>query len=360
MMGGPEPQPGILEIRPYVGGEGTDSGHALASNENPLGAGEAARVAYLDTAKQLHVYPDGGAGLLRKAIAEVHGLDPARVVCGTGSDELIALLCRAYAGPGSEVIHSAHGFLMYRISALAAGAAPVAVPERELRADVEGILAAVGCRTRIVFLANPNNPTGSMLTRTELRRLLDRLPARVLLVLDAAYAEYVVEPEYENGVSLVERNRNVVVTRTFSKIHGLAALRVGWAYCPEAVASVLNRVRGPFNCSAPGQAAATAAVRDLAHVQISVDMNTQNRTVLSEGLRNLGLDVPPSAGNFVLVRFGNRSRAGQADMVLREGGIRVRGMDAYGLPDSLRITVGTNDAVRDVLAALKRHVETVR
>ena len=355
----PEPQPGILDILPYVGGEGTDSGHALASNENPLGAGEAALAAYRDVVERLHVYPDGGASLLRQAIAEVHGLDPARIVCGTGSDELLALLCRAYAGLGCEVIHSAHGFLMYRISALAAGAAPIAIPERDLCADVEAILAAVGSRTRIVFLANPNNPTGSVLMRTELRRLLDGLPASVLLVLDAAYAEYVVEPEYEDGVSLVASHQNVVVTRTFSKIHGLAALRVGWAYCPEAVASVLNRVRGPFNCSAPGMAAAAAAVRDRTHVQTSVEMNTRNRAVLSEGLRSLGVGVPPSAGNFVLARFGNRNQAGEADSVLREAGIRVRRMDAYGLPDSLRITVGTNAAVQDVLDAMKQHMATV-
>ena len=352
MSKGPEPQPGVLDILPYVGGEGTLIGHALASNENPLGAGEAARAAILEGLGRLHVYPDGGANALREAIAEAHGLDPARIVCGNGSDELLALLCRSYAGAGCEVIHSAHGFLMYRISALAAGAVPVAVSERNLRADVDALLAAVSNRTRILFLANPNNPTGSVLERGELCRLLEGLPGRVLLVLDSAYAEYAEGPEYEDGASLVESHPNVVMTRTFSKIHGLAALRVGWAYCPGPVASVLNRVRGPFNCNAPGMLAAAAAVGDRMHVERSVSMNSANRAALDAGLRAMGIEVAPSAGNFVLARFGSSELAGQADSALRVSGIRVRRMAAYGLPESLRVTVGTEAAVRDVLGAL--------
>ena len=352
MREGPEPQPGVLDILPYVGGEGTLTGHALASNENPLGAGEAARAAILEGLGRLHVYPDGGANALREAIAEAHGLDPARIVCGNGSDELLALLCRAYAGAGCEVMHSAHGFLMYRILALAAGAVPVAVSERNLRADVDALLAAVSNRTRVLFLANPNNPTGSVLERGELCRLLEGLPGRVLLVLDSAYAEYAEGPEYEDGASLVENHPNVVMTRTFSKIHGLAALRVGWAYCPEPVASVLNRVRGPFNCNAPGMLAAAAAVGDRTHVERSVAMNSANRAALAAGLREMGIEVAPSAGNFVLARFGSSGLAGQADSALRAAGIRVRRMTAYGLPESLRVTVGTQTAVRDVLGAL--------
>ncbi len=348
----PAPLPGILDIRPYVGGEGTLTGHALASNENPLGPGEAARAALRDGIARPHIYPDGGAVALRAAIAEAHGLNAERIVCGSGSDELLALLCRSYAGPGCEVVHSEHGFLMYRICALAAGAAPVPVSDTNLTADVDAILDAVTGRTRIVFLANPNNPTGSVLWRGELRRLVEGLPPTVLLVLDSAYAEYAAGPEYEDGAELAERFGNVVMTRTFSKIHGLAALRVGWAYCPADVASVLNRVRGPFNCSAPGQAAAAAAVGDRAHVERSRAMNRSNRAALAEGLAALGVASPPSFGNFVLARFGAPDKAGKADALLRAAGIRVRRMDAYGLPDSLRITVGTEDAVRETLGAL--------
>lgn len=352
MTRAPEPLAGILQIRAYVGGEGTRTGHALASNENPLGAGEAARTALLRELDRTHVYPDGGARALRKAIAESCGLHPDRIVCGNGSDELLALLCRSYAGPGHEVIHSKHGFLMYRISALAAGAAPVAVAERNLSADVDGLLAAINSRTRILFLANPNNPTGSALSRVELRSLVDGIPQEVLLVLDSAYAEYAAGPQYEDGAALVDERPNVVMTRTFSKIHGLASLRVGWAYCPAPVASVLNRVRGPFNCNGPGMAAAAAAMRDHAHVARSVAMNLANRAALADGLASLGIASPPSAGNFVLARFGCEKDALIADAALRKGGIRVRRMAAYGLPDSLRITVGTEAAVQDVLGAL--------
>ena len=357
MNDGPEPQPGVLDIHPYVGGEGTLTGHALASNENPLGAGEAARAALITGMERPHVYPDGGASALRLAIAEEHGLDPERIVCGNGSDELLALLCRAYSGSGSEIVYSAHGFLMYRICALAAGAMPIAVAERGLVADADALIAAVGSRTRILFLANPNNPTGSVLMREELCRLVDGIPERVLVVIDAAYAEYAVGPDYEDGAALVEDRSNVVMTRTFSKIHGLAALRVGWSYCPRSVASVLNRVRGPFNCNAPGMAAAAAAVGDREHVERSVMMNTMNRAALAKGLERLEITTPPSAGNFLLARFRGREEAGCADSALRAVGIRVRRMDAYGLPEYLRITVGTEPAIRDVLSALERFRE---
>ena len=353
---GPRPQPGILDIAPYVGGEGTRSGHALAANENPLGAGDAARAALRRGLEAAHVYPDGGATALREAIARAHALDPAGIVCGNGSDELLALLCRAYAGPGDEVLHSAHGFLMYRISALAAGATPVSVPERGLRVDVAAMLAAVTGRTRILFLANPNNPTGSVLLRRELLALVDGLPERVLVVLDSAYAEYCAGPEYaaeyEDGAALVAARPNVVMTRTFSKIHGLAALRVGWAYAPAPVAAVLHRIRGPFNCNTPGLLAAAAAVGDRAHVARSAAMNAENRSLLAAGLRRAGLAVAPSAGNFLLVGFADPAAAAAADGRLRAADIRVRAMSAYGLPAHLRITVGTGEAVAGVLAVL--------
>jgi len=253
------PRPGILDIAPYVGGSGSIPGAnraiKLSANENPLGPSPAAREAYRAMADRLEVYPDGGATALRRAIAEAHGVEAERIVCGNGSDELIALLCKAYAGPGDEVVHSAHGFLMYRLSAMAAGATPVSVPERDLTADIDAIIAATGERTRLVFLANPNNPTGTMVATADLARLADALPPQAMLVIDAAYAEYVRDATDEGEIGLVRRRDNVVMTRTFSKIHGLAALRLGWAYAPEHVIDVMNRVRGPFNVTAPALAA---------------------------------------------------------------------------------------------------------
>ena len=249
------PRPGILEVAPYVGGEAEAPGFAepirLASNENPLGASPRAHQAYRALSDRLHRYPDGGALTLRRAIAERHDLDPARIVCGNGSDELISLLIHAYAGPGDEVLYSAHGFLMYAIAAKTAGATPVAVPERDLTADIDALIERTGLRTRVICLANPNNPTGSCLSGAELERLADRLPDHVLLLIDAAYAEYVVRNDYEAGAGLVAASPRVVMTRTFSKIHGLAGLRLGWAYAPAEVADVLHRMRAPFNVTAP-------------------------------------------------------------------------------------------------------------
>ena len=272
-------RPGILDVAPYVGGEAEAAGFAepirLASNENPLGASPRAQEAYGALSADLHRYPDGGAQALRRAIAARHGLDPARIVCGNGSGELISLLIRAYAGPGDEVLYSAHGFLLYAIDAKTAGATPVAVPERDLTADLEGLIARAGLRTRVVCLANPNNPTGSCLSGSQLERLVEGLPDHVLLLLDAAYAEYVMRNDYEDGAKLVEANERVVMTRTFSKIHGLAGLRLGWAYAPAEVADVLNRMRGPFNVTAPALAAGLAAIEDSDHAARSRDHNGQ-------------------------------------------------------------------------------------
>ena len=262
-MSNPVPRPGIMDIDPYVGGEssldGRDKVIKLSSNESAFGPSPKAAAAYNDAAEELHRYPDGAAQELRETIARIEELDPARIVCGAGSDELIALLVRGYAGPGDEVLHSKHGFLMYPIAARTAGASPIAAPERDLRADVDALLERVTARTRLLFLANPNNPTGSYLAEAELHRLRAGLPERVLLVIDSAYAEYVTEDDYGSGAGLVEAFDNVVMTRTFSKIHGLAALRLGWAYCPPAVAGVLNRLRGPFNVSQAAQAAGVAS-----------------------------------------------------------------------------------------------------
>jgi len=356
------PRPGILDVAPYAGGEAEAPGFAapirLASNENPLGASPRAQAAYKALSAELHRYPDGGAEELRRAIAEHHGLDPARIVCGNGSDELISLLIRAYAGPGDEVLYSAHGFLMYPIAARTAGATPVAVPERDLTADLDGLIARAGLRTRVVCLANPNNPTGSCLSGRELERLVAGLPDHVLLLLDAAYAEYVMRNDYEDGAKLVESSSRVVMTRTFSKIHGLAGLRLGWAYASAEVADVLNRMRGPFNVTAPALAAGLAAIEDRDHAARSRDHNTQWLEWFRQETSALGLDPRPSAGNFVLLRFpgGDGRGAGDALAWLKERGILVRGMAPYGLPDCLRVTIGTETETRAVVAALAEFV----
>ena len=356
------PRPGILGVAPYVGGAATAPGFAepirLASNENPLGASPRVQEAYAAAAGELHRYPDGSADALRRAIAERHGLDPARIVCGNGSDELISLLIRAYAGPGDEVLYSAHGFLMYAIAARTAGATPVAVPERDLSADLDALIGRAGLRTRVVCLANPNNPTGSCLSGADLERLVENLPDHVLLLLDAAYAEYVMRNDYEDGARLVEASNRVVMTRTFSKIHGLAGLRLGWAYASAEVADVLNRLRGPFNVTAPALAAGLAAIEDRDHAARSRDHNAQWLEWFRDETGALGLDPRPSAGNFVLLRFpGEVGRdAATALAWLKDRGILVRGMTAYGLPDCLRVTIGTEAETRAVVAALAEFV----
>ncbi len=353
----PAPRPGILDIAPYVPGEARLAGQAriarLAANENPLGPSPRAIEAFRESARQLHRYPDGGAVELRDAIGRHGRLDPAGIVCGAGSDELIALLVRAYAGPGDEVLHSRHGFLMYAIAAKAAGASPVAAAERDLTADVDALLARVSHRTRLVFLANPNNPTGTYLSAAEVARLRAGLPAHVLLVLDAAYAEYVARNDYEAGHRLVEAHDNVVMLRTFSKIFGLAALRLGWAYCPPGVAGVLNRIRGPFNVSAPAQAAGIAALEDTEHAARSRAHNDRWLAWFQGRVSALGLGAPASVGNFLLVRFPGARDAGAALRFLNSRGIIPRAMDAYGLPDSLRFTIGLEDDMRAVAAALE-------
>ena len=355
---GPAPRPGILAITPYVGGLAAVPGGApvakLSSNESPLGASPAALAAYHAAAATLHRYPDGGAARLRACLGEVHDLDPARLVCGDGSDELLGLLARAYAGPGDEVLYSAHGFLVYAIAARAVGATPVAVPERALTADVDAILARVGPRTRIVFLANPNNPTGSYLPAAEVTRLADALPPEVLLVLDAAYAEYVGAADYAPGAELAAERPNVVMTRTFSKIYGLASLRLGWALCPPAVADVLNRIRAPFNVTGPALAAGEAALADGDHVQRARAHNDRWRPWFTEALGALGLTVHPSAGNFVLVQFASPHDAAAANAFLLQNGVIPRTMEAYGLADCLRITIGLEGELRACLDALTR------
>lgn len=348
------PQPGILDIALYVGGESRLAGHErvlkLSSNENPAGASPRAREAYRAAAETLHLYPSSDHADLRAAIGEVHGLDPARIICGAGSDEIIAFLAQAYAGPGTEVIHTEHGFGMYRISALAAGATPVEVRERARHTDVDAILAAASERTALVFVANPNNPTGTMIPAAEIERLAAGLPARTLLVLDGAYAEYV--EGFDGHAALVEARDNVLMTRTFSKIHGLGGLRVGWGYGPAHVIDVLNRVRGPFNLSSPALAAAAAAARDTGWTERCRDENRRNRAALAAALAAAGVPSDPSEANFVLARFRGAAEAEACDRALREAGIIVRRVAGYGLPQALRITVGDAPACERVAAVV--------
>jgi histidinol-phosphate aminotransferase len=357
-MTAPQPRPGIMDIAPYVGGEAKLAGITeiarLASNESPLGPSPRAMATYQKLASDLHRYPDGNAIELREALGRRYGLDPARIVCSAGSDEMIALVTRAYAGPGDEVLYSKHGFLMYAISAKSAGATPVAAPEVDLTADVDSLLAAVTPRTRIVFLANPNNPTGTYLPTDTVRRLRERLRPDVLLVIDAAYAEYVARNDYSPGIELVDAGDNTIMMRTFSKIFGLAALRLGWAYCPPGIADVINRVRGPFNVGAPAQAAGVAALEDQAHIDAARAHNDVWMPWLSQQLRDLGLTVTPSVGNFILVRFPDEAarNADAAEARLKANGILVRKMGGYHLPHSLRITVGLESECRRVVDAL--------
>lgn len=358
-MASPTAKPGIMDIQPYVGGlhtvDGVDKVVVLASNEGPLGASPRAVEAYERLSNKLHLYPDGGADELRAAIGERFGLDPARIVCGAGSDEIISLLVAAYAGIGDEVLYSEHGFLMYPINAKAVGATPVAAPETDLTANVDNLLACVTDRTRMVFLANPNNPTGSYVSVEELRRLHGGLPSDTLLVIDAAYAEYVSRNDYISGAELVETFENVVMTRTYSKVFGLAALRLGWAYCPPEIADVLNRVRNPFNVTSAAQVAGVAAVGDLSHTDAAIAHNDEWLPRFTDELKGLGLDVPPSVGNFVLVRFGSAERAQSAYDYLLRRGVITRMMGGYGLPDSLRITVGLESELKAVIDGLSAH-----
>lgn len=347
------PQPGILEIDLYVGGESRLPGHAnvlkLSSNENPFGPSPRAVEAYRHAAHSLHLYPDSTHADLRGAIAEVHGLDASRVICGVGSDEILTFLAQAYAGPATEVIHTEHGFGLYRINALAVGATPVEVPEATRRVDVDAILAACSTRTALVFVANPSNPTGSFLSAAELARLAAGLPPQTLLVLDGAYAEYV--QDFNGHADLVEARDNVVMTRTFSKIHGLGGLRVGWGYGPAHVIDTLNRIRGPFNLSTAALAAAEAAVRDTERVAWCRAENARNRTLLARGLGDLGVPSDPSEANFILARFRDRAEAEACDAHLRSRGIIVRRVAGYKLPAALRITVGDREACERVLEA---------
>ncbi|AXS38849.1 histidinol-phosphate transaminase [Breoghania sp. L-A4] len=354
----PTPRPGVLEIAPYVPGKhkGTGGGktYKLSSNETPLGTSPRAIEAYAGLAQSLELYPDGASTALRAAIGKAHGLDPERIVCGAGSDEILSLLAYAYLREGDEAIYTEHGFLVYPIAIRAAGALPVIAPEKDLATDVDAILAAVTPRTRMVFIANPNNPTGTYIPFDEVKRLHAGLPAHVLLVLDAAYAEYVRRNDYEAGIELVATSENVVMTRTFSKIYGLAGVRLGWCYAPDHVIDALNRIRGPFNVTGAAIAAGSAAVADKAFVEAAVKHNGQWLAWVTAEMEKLGLTVTPSVGNFVLIHFPDEDgkRAADADDWLLERGCVLRRVENYGLPNALRMTIGSEEANRVVVASL--------
>ena len=348
----PQPRPGVLDIAPYIPGKSSAPGVAkvfkLSSNETPLGASESTIAAYQAVGKHLEDYPDGSASALREAIGAAFGLDPARIVCGAGSDDLLNLLARAYLRDGDEAIHTTHGFLVYPIATLGTGAKPIVAPEKDYTADVDAILARVTDKTKIVFLANPNNPTGTYLPFDEVKRLHRSLPGNVLLILDAAYAEYVRRNDYESGIELVATSDNVVMTRTFSKIYGLAAVRLGWMYGPAHVVDAVNRVRGPFNVNAPAIAAGVAAIRDTAHIERAREHNARWVPWLTEEIGKLGLKVTPSVANFVLIHFpeSKGKTARDADAFLTQRGLILRQVSAYKLPHALRMSVGTEEANR--------------
>ncbi len=354
----PQPRPGVLAIEAYVPGKSAAPGAAkifkLSSNETPLGPSPKAVAAYKAVAAHLEDYPEGSAAELREAIGRVFGLDPDRIVCGAGSDDLLNLIADAYLADGDEAIHTTHGFLVYPIATLGSGATPIVAPEKNYTADVDAILQRVSARTKLVFLANPNNPTGTYLPFDEIKRLHRGLPPHVLLVIDAAYAEYVRRNDYEAGIELVATSDNVVMCRTFSKIYGLAALRLGWLYGPAHVVDAINRIRGPFNVNSAAQAAGVAAIQDTAHIEAGRAHNDKWLAWLLAEIPKLGLEVTPSIANFVLIHFPTAKgrTAEDADAFLTKRGLILRRVKAYKLPNALRMTVGSEEANRLVVAAL--------
>ncbi|HJT42972.1 MAG TPA: histidinol-phosphate transaminase [Rhizomicrobium sp.] len=360
----PTPKPGILDISPYVGGRAAAPGAAkvfkLSSNESPLGPSPKALAALEDAKPSLSLYPEGSARLLREAIGEVYGLDPARIVAsGDGSDALLTMMANAFLRAGDECIFSAHAFLVYKIATLANSAVPVIVPERTtnsaIKVDVDAMLAAVTPKTRMVYIANPNNPTGSYLSRDEMARLHAGLSKDVLLVIDAAYAEYVTANDYDAGLALAQAYDNVAVTRTFSKIHGLAGLRIGWMYASPSVCDVINRIRGPFNTALMQQLVGAAAIRDQAHVKAAAVHNAEWLAWITAQIRKTGLRVDDSAANFVLIHFPDGDKnAANADAYLMQRGVILRGVASYGLPDCLRMTVGTEEQNRLAVSLLQQ------
>lgn len=350
----------IKQISPYIPGAYSKvAGQRLiklSSNENPLGASSKVTKLLQNATKNLNRYPDGGCVKLRNAIAELHNINPDQIVCGAGSDEIITLLCMAYTGNGAEIIHTNHGFLMYPLSALACGATPIVADEVGLKANIENIISKITSKTKIIFLANPNNPTGSYLKDSELDELISKIPKNIIIVLDLAYAEYAKDIEdYPNAIDLVNKHHNVVMMRTFSKAYGIPALRLGWAYASSEIIDILNRVRGPFNVSSLAQEAGIAAIEDQEFINKSVELNNNELKRLESRLQNLGVKTYPSIANFILVDFETPENATKIYSKLNENGISTRKMDAYKLPSCIRISIGLeeeNDILLNYLAEI--------
>ena len=348
-------RPGLLDIKPYKPGAAAPEGAIkLSSNENALGCSPKAAEAFQSASTQLHLYPDGGATALREAISQEERLDPERIVCGAGSDEILQLLGKAYLEPGDKVVQSQYGFLVYRLVAMQSCATIVSAPETNYTSDVDALIETAGEDTKIVFLANPNNPTGTVIPTHEIRRLRAALPDTTLLVLDGAYDEFVEQPGFERALDLVNDYDNLVVTRTFSKIHGLAGLRLGWMYGPKEIVDLIHRVRGPFNVNLPAIEAGVAAIKDRAFMEKSKAHNDTWLAFLTQQLGGAGLEVTPSVCNFVLAHFPDTpgKTAADANAYLTERGLIVRDVKPYGLPNALRITVGSEEANRRVADAL--------
>ncbi|HEX7656274.1 MAG TPA: histidinol-phosphate transaminase [Sphingomonas sp.] len=362
-MTGPTPKPWIMGIAPYIPGRSTtDDGRKVAklsSNENPLGTSPAARAAFASAASRLERYPDASAAELRETLAAKHGLDPTRIIYGNGSDEVLHLAAGAFAGPGDEVIFVRYGFAVYEIAARRVGATPVVAPDNDYATDVDAILACVTDKTRIVYIANPNNPTGTYATKGEIARLHAGLPKHVLLVLDHAYAEYIEGDAEDGGMALAETEPNVLVTRTFSKMYGLAAERIGWGYASPAIIEAMHRIRLPFSITIAGTAAAVAALGDTAFVEHTREHNARWRAWFADEigkLGNAGLRAVPSQANFVLVLFDGALTAENAYKGLMDKGYIVRWLPGQGLANGLRITIGTEEETRGVATALRELV----
>jgi histidinol-phosphate aminotransferase len=358
----PRPKPGIEEIIAYVPGkskvEGVEHPVKLSSNENILGSSPLARAAFVEAGSRLNLYPDGHTAALREAVAERYRLEPERLVFGCGTDEILGrMVQQVYLEPGDNIVQGEYGFGAYGIGARACQAEVRFALEPNLRLDIDEMLALVDARTRLVFVTQPSNPAGTWITSDELRRLHEGLPASVMLVIDGAYAEFCRDPRFSDGLDFARTASNIIVSHTFSKLHGLAGLRIGWAYAPIEAAEAMERIRLPFNTSVPGQAAAIAALADEAFQAQSLALVEQWRPWLTQQLGGLGLEVAPSGANFILVRFPETSgrTAVEAYDALAKRGYIVRAVANYGLPDCLRITIGLeehNRAVIEILADL--------
>lgn len=361
-MSGPKTHAWIEELGTYTAGKAKVKGRAnpvkLSANESALGPSPMAMEAFKNEAPNLFRYPDPAYSELRNALAQKYNIDASRIVCGVGSDELLKLACHVYLKPGDEAIFVAHSFSMYPIAIKSVGAKGIEVADTNYTADVDNILAAVTDKTRLIFVANPNNPTGTYISKEEVERLWKNIPDHILLVLDAAYAEFLDQDDYNSGIELVERSNNVLVTRTFSKLYGLAALRLGWGYAPENVAHVLDKYRDPFNVPSCSQAAGVAALRDTDFEQKNISHTKTWREWLSQELTELGLTVIPSVTNFILFKFEDEIKTAEAaNNYLITHGYILRYYSGQGLNNFLRLTIGTEQENKEVIRLIREFLE---